>query len=137
MNAVALQHSTDIENIIPKDDVVTERYNHIITRFDPEFGIVWCYWNPQPRACFTPELIREIYKFQKAMEVKIKNNIKYNGSSPIEYIVFTSNIPGVYSFGGDLDIFVKAIRDNDRETLKSYIKSCFDILYWPISHNLP
>ena len=136
MNAVAL-NSADVENVLSKDNLVSERYDHIITRFDPEHGIVWCQWNPQPRACFTPELLRDIKKFQEATEIKVNNEIIRNGTSSIEYFVLTSNIENVYSFGGDLALFSKAILNKDREMLTNYIRLCFDTLYWFVGHNLP
>lgn len=52
-----------------------------------------------------------------------------DADSLIHYQVLHSQIPGVFSMGGDLALFSQAIREKDRETLHKYALQCIDNLY--------
>ncbi len=49
--------------------------------------------------------------------------------SPVLFCVSMSQIPNVYSFGGDLPFFVEAVRTGDREGLLRYALACVDLVY--------
>jgi len=53
-----------------------------------------------------------------------------SGISPtIKYLVLGSYKPGVFSLGGDLDLFVNAISERDRGRLRDYMKLSIDVLF--------
>jgi len=44
--------------------------------------------------------------------------------------VMTSDVPGVFNFGGDLSPFVLLIRARDIESLRMYGRRCVDLVWW-------
>jgi DSF synthase len=52
-----------------------------------------------------------------------------SGAMPIRYLVLGSHFPGVFSLGGDLDLFAQLIRARDRQALVAYGKACVRILH--------
>ena len=49
-------------------------------------------------------------------------------------MVHASSVPGVYSYGGDLNLFMDLIRNKNRTALFHYAKECIDGLYAKIIH---
>jgi DSF synthase len=57
---------------------------------------------------------------------------------PIEYVVLTSGMSGVFNLGGDLDLFCDLIEKRDRAGLSVYGRACVDVLYRNyVAHDLP
>ena len=107
---------------------IFQEHQEISTRYDIEHEAIWLYFNPKNRPCFSNVLLREANEIQHA----IINYFKVNGSEPkypIRYMVLASQIPGVFNFGGDLNLFVQLIVEQKREQLFEYAKSCIDICY--------
>jgi DSF synthase len=48
----------------------------------------------------------------------------------VNHFVMTSDVPGVFNFGGDLALFVLLIRARDYESLRLYGRRCVDLVYW-------
>jgi DSF synthase len=51
------------------------------------------------------------------------------GESPIRYLIGTSGAPEGLFLGGDLEFFIRAIRDADRVALTRYARLSIDVLY--------
>jgi len=111
------------------DNVVSHFYDQLITDFNKDLGIMWCYMNPYPRPCFTPQLLQDINGFLQAIRNKINSDISLNGYSEIKYIVFGSYKPGVFSLGGDLALFTECISSGDRDRLTRYMRLSIETLY--------
>ena len=106
-----------------------QNYDYLVTSFDEDAGVVWCYANPSPRPCFTPELLSDLRKFQHVVKNEYKNDLSSNISPRIKYLVLGSYRPGIFSLGGDLSMFIDCIRSNDRERLSDYMRLSIDVLY--------
>ena len=54
------------------------------------------------------------------------------GENPglVKHFVMTSDVPGVFNFGGDLSLFVLLIRSRDHESLRLYGRRCVDLIWW-------
>jgi DSF synthase len=48
----------------------------------------------------------------------------------VRHYVMTSDVPGVFNFGGDLSLFVLLIRARDLESLRLYGRRCVDLIWW-------
>ena len=48
----------------------------------------------------------------------------------VRHFVMTSDVPGVFNFGGDLALFVLLVRARDLESLKLYGRRCVDLVWW-------
>jgi len=96
--------------------------------FDEQDKILWCSWNISGRPIFTLRLGREIRTLQRGVQQLFRDQ-PAGAQAPIRYIVWSSKFPGVYSLGGDLELFVELIRKRDREQLLEYATTCCDIVH--------
>ena len=101
-------------------------YRHLRTRFEPQYGALWCYLAPQPCSCFNFEVLEELCRFQEKIERFADNEGRGVG---VRYVILGSVTPGVFNFGGDLRLFIRCLQENDAETLRRYAKKCIDVLY--------
>ena len=108
---------------------LSQFYDQLITDFDEEIGVMWCYMNPCPRPCFTPELLNDLSRFLQFIRNKVSSDVRSKGSSKIKYVVFGSFRPGVFSLGGDLSLFTECINNSDKERLSDYMRLSIEVMY--------
>jgi len=108
---------------------VINYYNQLVTEFDEETGVMWCYANPCPRPCFTPQLLEDLFKFLQTVRAHNSADIRSGIPPSIKYLILGSYKPGIFSLGGDLELFVRSIKSRDRELLYAYMKLSIDVLY--------
>jgi DSF synthase len=109
-------------------------YHHLTTEYDESNASLWCFMHAQPRPCFSSALLAECRKVQRA----VLQSSHEPGAPPIEYLVLASGIPGVFNLGGDLAMFMRLIKEGEREALDSYAKACVEVSYHQsISFGLP
>ena len=113
----------------PSNNSLTQFYDQLVTDFNEELGIMWCYMNPYPRPCFTPQLLNDLSGFLHVMRNKVSSDIRMKGSPTIKYIVFGSYKPGVFSLGGDLALFTECIEAGDRDRLSKYMRLSIEVMY--------
>jgi DSF synthase len=114
-------------SVLPQVLLDNTSWRQIFTRFDSQYGALWCIFDPKPRACFTFEVLEEIRRFQNYVERLAENGA--NGAQDIRFVILASRSPGVFNFGGDLALFSRCVREKDSETLRKYAKACIDVLY--------
>lgn len=116
---------------------IFRNYSQITLRYDVRHRAIWCYYNPSPRPCFSPLMLKEIRQWLQSVIDYFKTKESY-ANSPIHYLIVKSKIPGIFSMGGDLALFSKLIREQNRQQLLSYAIQCIDVLYlYSISLHLP
>ena len=108
---------------------LSQYYDYLITKFDEAAGVMWCYANPSPRPCFTPELLSDLRKFLHNVKNKYNNNLLAINRTSMKFLVLGSYRPGVFSLGGDLRMFIDCIRSNDKQRLTEYMQISIDVLY--------
>jgi DSF synthase len=108
---------------------LTQFYDQLVTEFNDETGVMWCYANPSPRPCFTPQLLEDLMRFLQAVRNKNTSDIRSGIPPSIKYLVLGSYKPGVFSLGGDLSLFVRSIKERDRVSLHNYMKLSIDVLF--------
>jgi DSF synthase len=117
----------DIMNVTPSHFADhSSTYRHLSTRFEPQYGALWCYLAPHPRPCFSFEMLEELRLFQRMIERSADDEGKMWG---IRYVILASATPGVFNFGGDLLLILRCLKENDSEMLRRYAKECIDVLY--------
>jgi len=104
-------------------------YEQLAVRYDPDFGAVWYTLDPRARPCFNLDLLEELRQFQLRIETVIREAAARGETPPVRYTVLTSAVPGVFNLGGDLHLFARLIRRQDRQGLFRYAKACIDVLY--------
>ncbi|MDX1815028.1 MAG: crotonase/enoyl-CoA hydratase family protein [Thermodesulfobacteriota bacterium] len=104
-------------------------YQQLITKFEPEYGIMWYSMDPKPRPCFTIELLHSVRKVQRLIEQMNMREREANGECPIRYGVLASKSAGVYSYGGDMKLFQDLILEKNGDALRDYAVACVDCVF--------
>jgi DSF synthase len=102
-------------------------YRHSLTHLDTERHALWQYLNPEPRPVFSQIVLSEILDLQE----RVKLHLSTHGDNlpEIRYLILASAIPGVYSLGGDLELFADLIRNRDRDHLLAYGRLCVECVF--------
>ncbi len=117
-----------MKSVRHSSEVLFKKFEHLEVQIKPEQKAVWLYFNSQPRSCFTVKMLQELEKFQSILKHN-QGKLFFDGNSvEIEFSIFTSRHP-VFSFGGDLELFIQCIENKDRESLRNYAKLCINGLY--------
>lgn len=118
-----------MNNLHYTNEIAFQNFQHLEVRVVPEQKAVWLYFDPQPRSCFTLTLLQELDEFQSILKNR-NGKLPHEGKLiDIEYNVITSR-HSVFSFGGDLELFIKCIENRDRENLRNYAKYCINAVYF-------
>ena len=120
---------------LPRLEDARHIYRHMVTRFDPSPGIMWTYFNSRPRPCVTPELLREYLACQRHVTDVSRRALERDAACPVQFMILGSKAPGIYSLGGDLQLFKQCIERRDRATLREYALGCIEALH-QMSNNL-
>ena len=104
-------------------------YKQLITDYQEDLRIMWCYANPSPRPCFTPGLLNDLKRFLGNISARCGCDDESSGLPRIKYLVLGSYKPGVFSLGGDLQLFIDAISEQDKNLLTEYMELSIDVLY--------
>jgi len=107
---------------------IFREYETIRVRYDDENKAIWCYYSPTVRPCFSPTMLTELRQLQQSI-INYFESRKSTTEAPIRYLIAHSQVPGVFSLGGDLALFSKLIREKDRESLLDYAVKCIDTAY--------
>ncbi|MFC4820456.1 crotonase/enoyl-CoA hydratase family protein [Dokdonella ginsengisoli] len=108
-------------------------YRLLRTIEDPVANTYWCFMhanrvpNSGYRACFSPQLIKEIREFQKSVSDRL-TLCAANADTRLANIVLASDAD-VFNHGGDLDLFCRLIRARNREHLLAYARQCVEGVY--------
>jgi len=103
------------------------RYRHIETVLDAKNKIFWCYMRPDGVPSFTHPMLAELAHMQRSIRRLFDES---TGSDvPVRHLVVASQIPGIYSMGGDLGFFADRIRAGDRAALATYARACIEVVY--------
>ena len=116
---------------------IFREYKQITLRYDVQYRAIWCYYNPTPRPCFSLSMLQELRQWLQSVIDYFSIN-SANPDSPIRYLIVHSRVPGIFSMGGDLALFSKLIREQNREKLLDYALQCIDVLYlYAVNLHLP
>ncbi|WP_436643915.1 crotonase/enoyl-CoA hydratase family protein [Microbaculum sp. FT89] len=92
--------------------------------WEEDTGTLWTFMRPHNRPSYNPEFLKDFEAWQTGIQSMFAGQ-----EGDLRYLVLGSRWPGVYSLGGDLDLFARHIRDRDREALVDYGRTCVRILH--------
>jgi DSF synthase len=75
--------------------------------------------SPKPRACVTRAVLDGVH-----VALGWIRHGNADGADRVRHVILTSDTPGVFSLGGDLDHFADCIQTGDRETMLKYALDC-------------
>ncbi len=85
---------------------------------------LWTFMRPAGRPSFTPPMLADFDSWQGLIASHFGPD-----RVPLKYLVLGSRAPGVFCFGGDLELFASLIREGKREALATYGYRCVEILH--------
>ena len=109
----------DLQGQLP--DELARPYKYINLQWTPEFGMLRLRMNVRPIQCYSLAVMAEL---QRAFD----DIAAHPGL--VRHYVMTSDVPGVFNFGGDLALFVLLVRARDLDSLKLYGRRCIDLVWW-------
>jgi DSF synthase len=92
--------------------------------FDEADGALWALMRPEGRPSYNLALLNDIHALQRGIAAKFAAE-----PGKLRYLIAGSCTPGVFSLGGDLDLFSTSIRQRNRQALIDYGKSCVRVLH--------
>lgn len=97
--------------------------NELDVLYDGDTCALWTFMNPVGRPSFTPTMLSDFEQWQSLIA-------DHFGPTriPLKYLILGSRSPGVFCFGGDLELFHRLIREGSREGLTTYGYRCVEIL---------
>ncbi len=92
--------------------------------YDQDQAALWTYMRPSARPSFTPSMLGDFETWQDLIGANFGP-----AKVPLKYLILGSRSPGVFCFGGDLELFEQLIRTGDRQALAAYGYRCVQILH--------
>lgn len=116
----------------------TREWTQVELEFDPAYHAVWARLRYPDRPCISNGLIRDLRQVQARISAIARKGYDSGDPHRLRYQILSSSLPGVFCLGGDLEMFIRLIRQGDRAGLAEYAKACIDVLYASISgYGLP
>lgn len=112
---------------VKASSLTDHHYETLNIRYMDTLKALYFAMEPGEIPCFSHQLLKDIDSFQTRTSDHLSRN--YNPEKPIEYLIFTSDVPGVFNLGGDLAFFVSTIKNGDRALLSQYARLSIDVLY--------
>lgn len=100
---------------------LVRRYKYIRLEWTEELRMLRIRTNVRPIQCYSLSVMAEL---QRACD-----DISANPGL-VRHYVMSSDVPGVFNFGGDLALFVLLVRARDLDSLKLYGRRCIDLVWW-------
>lgn len=92
--------------------------------FDETDGALWALMRPRGRPSYNLALLDDIHALQRGIVARFAGR-----HDELKYMVAGSRTPGVFSLGGDLDLFSASIRQRNKTALVEYGQSCVRVLH--------
>ena len=96
-------------------------YRYIRLEWSSELALLRLRTCVKPIQCYSLAAMAELHQ--------VFSDIAANPGL-VKHYVMTSDVAGVFNFGGDLSLFVLLIRARDRDSLKMYGRRCIDLVWW-------
>lgn len=111
-----------------------KNYRQLVIDYDSASRTVWSRMAPISRPCFNIDLLHELHSFSETLKPGCGMQSINGGPQAIEFAVLSSNTPGIFSLGGDLEIFQSRIRARDEEALRQYAHLCIRNIWRRLCH---
>ncbi len=95
--------------------------------YDPATLSAWMSFKADGPACFTFQTLQDLKDLGTSLQRFFAEGAVHR--HPIHFVALASKKPGVFNLGGDLSVFVDAIRNGEGDTLKTYAHACVDVLH--------
>ena len=109
-----------------------EHSQALVTLMTRPYRYIALEWNDELKALRLRTRVKPIQCYSLAAMGELQRVFTDLSESPglVKHYVMTSDVPGVFNFGGDLSLFVLLIRARDVESLRMYGRRCVDLIWW-------
>ncbi|MEF8792626.1 crotonase/enoyl-CoA hydratase family protein [Thiohalorhabdus sp.] len=98
----------------------------------------YIFMEPRPRPSFTPQLLADLQQFKTDIANRVQSELEAGHPQSLRYAVVASGLPGVFNYGGDLDLFGQLIRNGDGQGLRDYALRCIQVAHdFSVGFDLP
>ena len=89
-------------------------------------------WNAELAALRVRTCVKPIQCYSLTAMAELQRVFADIAENPglVKHFVMTSDVPGVFNFGGDLSLFVLLIRARDIDSLRMYGRRCVELVWW-------
>jgi DSF synthase len=105
----------------PLDTLLERRHKFLRLEWNDELGML------RVRTCVKP-----IQCYSLAGLTEMQRVLDDIAAAPgvVRHLVLSSDVTGVFNFGGDLALFVLLVRARDLDSLRMYGRRCIDMVWW-------
>ncbi len=102
-------------------------FTNVDVDYDATSCSVWMYYKENGPPFYSLQTLIDMASVRESLRHLLRSD--YRGVFPIRYFVMASHKPGVFNLGGDLAMFAKSIKDQERDQLKAYAHACIDVVH--------
>lgn len=132
---------TGVEEMSVSEIRATESgFRSLHTVDDHSGGVYWAYMHKQStasstgnRPCFSVQLLKELRQHQLRIADAMRRPVRGVNQPSFRHLVLASKAD-VFNLGGDLDLFCRLIRSQNRSALMAYARQCVDVAYGFYNH---
>jgi DSF synthase len=103
-------------------------FRQIDLEYDQENKVLWTFMQAAGVPCFNIGLLNEIRSSSALLKANHGQIEIDDVLHPVEFHVGASRTPDIFSYGGDLALFMQLIRSRDHAGLLHYARLCIDTL---------
>ena len=105
---------------------------HLTAMMTRPYKYIRLEWNAELAALRVRTCVKPIQCYSLAAMAELQRVLLDIEEHPglVRHFVMTSDVPGVFNFGGDLSLFVLLIRARDIDSLRMYGRRCVDLVWW-------
>jgi DSF synthase len=96
-------------------------YRYLKLEWNPDFAALRVRTCVKPIQCYSLAGLDEMH--QVCADIQAHRGL-------VRHLVLSSDVQGVFNFGGDLALFVLLVRAQDLDTLRAYGRRCVDLVWW-------
>jgi DSF synthase len=91
--------------------------SEVSLRYDPKTEAVWVYGKPKDCPCLTVSLLQQLHEVQtELIDYFRQENMK--PKTPVKFLIYASQTPEIYSFGGNIEAIIDVIEKHDRDAIE-------------------
>lgn len=102
-------------------------FQNVDLDYDAGSQSVWMYYKEDGPPFYSLQTLIDMASVRESLRGLLKS--PYWNRHPIRYFVMASRKPGIFNLGGDLAMFAKSIREQEREQLRAYAHACIDVVH--------
>ena len=96
-------------------------YKYLRLEWTAELGLLRVRTCVKPIQCYSLAGLAEMQQVLEDLQTQ---------PGLVRHLVLSSDVTGVFNFGGDLALFVLLVRAQDIDSLKMYGRRCIDLVWW-------